>query len=261
MEAVRDYDAAKKTPDYQHSAGPCLGSLGICVLVGGGRTEFHHPVHDHLYRQVLRGPNTGISCPYLTRGCEPRISNTRPRSYLWRSSTSIHNHRSHPVGQFCYLAFRAAIVLCSSASMTLGTENRTVPRESLMKGILPSFCHARIVRTETLNSDASESAVMSCGCSLVSFMFNGASQSLDRRAQILCFGSSVSRFQCDHLRRLLPLPDQNFVVLLTAEPEGSKEAFEPFIHARNSEKRVESCFSKSRMQKPNEVTQVLRALF
>lgn len=25
LRAVRDYDAAKKTPDYQHFAGPCLG--------------------------------------------------------------------------------------------------------------------------------------------------------------------------------------------------------------------------------------------
>lgn len=86
-----------------------------------------------------------------------------------RSLTSVHNLHSHQAA-ILYLTFRAATVLCSSASITLETENLTVPRESLTKGILPSFCHARIVRTETLSSDANVSAVISCGCSFVSFI-------------------------------------------------------------------------------------------
>lgn len=145
-----------------HSSGPLSRVARYCCLGGGGRAEFHHPDHDHLYRQVPWGPFSSLGVVH------PAV--LRPQFLLLEVFNLPPQTSLSSVGHFRYRTFRAATVLCSSASITLETENRTVPRESLTKGILPSFCHARIVRTETLNSDASAAAVISCRCSLVSFI-------------------------------------------------------------------------------------------
>ena len=68
-------------------------------LVGGGRAEFHHPDHDHLYRQVPWGPNAGISCIFLVRGVSPAVLGyfLGVTSFV-RSLTSCHNLHSHLAG-------------------------------------------------------------------------------------------------------------------------------------------------------------------